>query len=297
MQVNDYLYCCKLCDGSGNFEPLAEWLEALELNFSSWENRETGEIYHTVYAETPEQGHANFERLSALLPEWEACGFRVAPPEEFTLKKEDWAEVWKKYFKVLPITGRLVVKPSWLSCEPRPGQVILELDPGMSFGTGQHATTAFCLEVIDQFAGAPGVTRLLDAGCGSGILAIAGALLGYREIDAFDFDPDAVMVARETAGKYRVADKIRIFEADAATWRAERPYDLAAVNILGHLLIKFRHNIARWVRPGGHLALAGILNGEFDAVAAAFGELGFEELARKSRREWTGGLFRKGAAD
>ncbi len=293
MKINELLHCCKLLDHSGDFEAVAEYLEALGLDFSSYWNRESDEIYHTVYAETPEQGRENFERITALLPEWEACGFRLSPPEMFTLAKEDWAEVWKRYFHVISVTERLVIKPSWLEHDRLPGQVVLELDPGMSFGTGQHATTDFCLKKIDQLSELPEVRTLLDAGCGSGILAIAGALLGYEKIDAFDFDPDAVRIALENAEKNHVENKIRLFEADAANYRAETPYDFAAVNILGHLLIKFRHNIVRWVRPGGYLALAGILATEFDAVSKAFTELGFIELERSTRNEWTGGLFRK----
>ena len=163
----------------------------------------------------------------------------------------------------------------------------------MSFVTGQHATTYYCLKTIDRLAGKPGVKSMLDAGCGSGILTIAAALRGYDPVDAFDNDPDAVRIAAENLALNRIGTVSPVV-GDAAVWqgRAER-YDLVCANILGHLLVAFRNSIVNWVRPGGYLTLAGILSTEFDGVAAAFIELGFEELDRETLREWTSGLFRK----
>lgn len=213
--------------------------------------------------------------------------------EAFEMKKEDWAEAWKKYFHLIPISDRLIIKPSWLECEEKPGRKILEIDPGMAFGTGQHATTFYCLEVIDRLSTDPEVKSLLDAGCGSGILSIAGALLGYSPVDCFDNDPEAVEVCRENLERNRITG-VTPTVGDAAVY-AGRPekYDLVCANILAHLLLAFRENIVTWVRPGGYLTLAGILTGEFDALSRAFQQLGFRELERRTLREWTSGLFRK----
>ena len=162
----------------------------------------------------------------------------------------------------------------------------------MSFGTGQHATTHYCLKCIDKYAGSK--KTLLDAGCGSGILAIAGALLGYETIDAFDFDPEAVVVAGENAALNQVAGKINLEVGNAADYpgRSEK-YDLVCANILGHLLKAYSKNIVTWVKPGKYLALAGILNAEFDGVSEVFTSLGFKEVERFSLKEWTSGLFLK----
>jgi ribosomal protein L11 methyltransferase len=147
------------------------------------------------------------------------------------------------------------------------------------------------LKCIDRFAGQK--KSLLDAGCGSGILAIAGALLGYGPIDAFDFDPEAVAVSEENAQLNNVASQINLSVGNAADWqgRAEK-YDVVCANILGHLLISFRFNIVNWVAPGGTLVLVGILERDFDNVSAAYAELGFTEIERFTDREWTGGVFR-----
>ena len=287
--MDEMLYCVKLQDNSGSFDLAAEMLAALELDFSSWEDRENRRVLHTVYALDPDTARNNLDRIRQAVADW----LEVGDIEYFEMKKEDWSEVWKKYFHLLPISDRLIVKPSWLECRPKPGQKVLEIDPGMSFGTGQHATTLFCLKTIDKLAGNPEVHCLLDAGCGSGILAIAGALLGYGPVDAFDYDPDAVMIAGENLALNHISS-VKPEVADAAVY-AGRPekYDLVCANILGHLLKAYRHNIANWVRPGGYLALAGILDREFDALSKAFVEIGFEELERETLKEWTSGLFRK----
>ena len=291
--MNDMLYCIKLVDDSENFDLAAEMLAALELESSSFEDKENKRVCHTIYAADPETAAENLALVTNAVKEWTPLGVRISAIEPFELKKEDWAEVWKKYFDVIPVSETLVIKPSWLDVQRKPGMAVVEIDPGMSFGTGQHATTYSCLKTIDRLAGKPGVKSMLDAGCGSGILTIAAALRGYDPVDAFDNDPDAVRIAAENLALNRIGTVSPVV-GDAAVWqgRAEQ-YDLVCANILGHLLVAFRNNIVSWVRPGGYLTLAGILSTEFDGVAAAFIELGFEELDRETLREWTSGLFRK----
>ena len=291
--MNDMLYCIKLVDDSENFDLAAEMLAALELESSSFEDKENKRVCHTIYAADPETAAENLALVTNAVKEWTPLGVRISAIEPFELKKEDWAEVWKKYFDVIPVSETLVIKPSWLDVERKPGMAVVEIDPGMSFGTGQHATTYYCLKTIDRLAGKPGVKSMLDAGCGSGILTIAAALRGYDPVDAFDNDPDAVRISAENLALNCIGTVSPVV-GDAAVWqgRAER-YDLVCANILGHLLVAFRNNIVNWVRPGGYLTLAGILSTEFDGVAAAFIELGFEELDRETLREWTSGLFRK----
>ena len=291
--MNDMLYCIKLVDDSENFDLAAEMIAALELESSSFEDKENKRVCHTIYAADPETAAENLALVTNAVKEWTPLGVRISAIEPFELKKEDWAEVWKKYFDVIPVSETLVIKPSWLDVERKPGMAVVEIDPGMSFGTGQHATTYYCLKTIDRLAGKPGVKSMLDAGCGSGILTIAAALRGYDPVDAFDNDPDAVRIAAENLALNRIGTVSPVV-GDAAVWqgRAEQ-YDLVCANILGHLLVAFRNNIVNWVRPGGYLTLAGILSTEFDGVAAAFIELGFEELDRETLREWTSGLFRK----
>lgn len=288
----DLLYCLKMTDNSGDFNLAAEMFSALELDFSSLEDRENRCVYHIVYAQTPELAAEGRRKIEESLTFWRDLGVALSNFEELEIKKEDWANVWKKYFDIIQISPKLAIKPSWLEYTPLPGQAVLEIDPGMSFGTGQHATTFFCLQMIDELTGKPEVKSMLDAGCGSGILAIAGSLLKYHPIDAFDYDPDAVMIAKENFELNHIND-ITPTVADAADYRGKLQYDLVCANILGHLLKAYRKNISTWVRPGGYLVLAGILATEFDSVRDAFAAQGFTELKRDTLREWTSGLFLK----
>lgn len=286
----ELLYAVDLSDPSGEFEPASELLNALELDFSSFFDRENCTVRHTVYALSMEGARENCARLSAALEEWKEFGVELTMGEIFTIAKSEWAEAWKKYFKPIAISEKLLIRPSWLDDEPLPGQKVLEINPGMSFGTGQHATTNYCLKCIDRFAGQK--KSLLDAGCGSGILAIAGAVLDYDPIDAFDFDPEAVTVSAENASLNHVAEKISLSVGNAADWQGRKEkYDLVCANILGHLLIAFRFNIVSWVAPGGVLVLSGILDRDFDKVSAAFAEVGMKEVERFKDKDWTSGIF------
>ena len=293
MKLDEILYCFRIEDLDGDGGLLDELLSALELDHSSWFDRETGRVWHTVYSATPEARDATLARFHAELPGWREMGVEVGGEESFELRREEWAEAWKKFFKPIEISPRLLVRPEWLDDLPKPGQQLLTVDPGMSFGTGQHPTTLFCLQTIDRLSREPGVKSLLDAGCGSGILAIAGALLGCAPVDAFDFDPDAVKAAMENLERNHISGVVpTVADANDYPGRAGG-YDLVCANILGHLLRAFKVRISSWVKPGKYLCLAGILNSEFDAVSADYASLGFEEMERVTLKEWTSGLFRK----
>ncbi|MDD4817197.1 MAG: 50S ribosomal protein L11 methyltransferase [Victivallaceae bacterium] len=292
--MNELLYGLKFKDRSASKELVFELLAALELFYSSYDDREGDNSFLMVYAETPEQFAEAKKRFLAAVEDWRKFGLDLFDFEELTIRREEWSEVWKKYFKIIHIAPNLVIRPSWLDYAPNPGEAVVRIDPGMSFGTGQHATTGFCLRKVAEFAGRPGINRLLDAGCGSGILAIAGALLGYAAVDAFDYDPEAVTVAAENIERNGVTGRISLTQADVAAFRPpDGGYDLALVNILSHILIASARHISGFVRPGGMLALAGILTAEFDKLSAAFARCGCVELERFTEREWTSGLFRR----
>ena len=286
---DELLFCIPLDDPSGELGLAPELLDALELDFSSYFDRERGAVRHTVYTPSPAEAESVRARLTELLPQWKEFGADLRMGDTFPLRKAEWAEAWKQYFQPVEISSRLLIRPSWRDDAPRPGQQVLNIDPGMSFGTGQHATTLFCLRQLDKLA-VPG-RSMLDAGCGSGILAIAAGLLGYGEIDAFDFDPEAVAAARENIARNHLEARIVPQVGNAADWRSGRKYDVVCANILGHLLIAFRFNIAGWVAAGGKLVLAGILERDFDKVSAAYAEIGMTEVERFTDREWTGGVF------
>ncbi|MFA7184389.1 MAG: 50S ribosomal protein L11 methyltransferase [Victivallales bacterium] len=292
---NDTLFCCRLKDESANPDLVTELLSAFDYDFSSWEDVENRTAFHTLYFSVESEAAAAKNRIDALLPEWKEFGVDISATELFSIKREDWAEVWKKYFNILHISKRLVIKPSWLEYQPEPGQEIVEIDPGMSFGTGQHATTAYCLKMIDNLIAAESVSNFLDAGCGSGILSIAVAKLGCRDIDAFDIDPDAVMVAGENIEINGIKPgNISLQTADVAEFGvAGKTYDLVAANILAHILRENRDKIVSLVKPGGKLILAGILSSDFENTSQHFCKAGLERIDSFSEKEWTSGTFEK----
>lgn len=208
------------------------------------------------------------------------------------MKWENWAESWKRHFKPLAIGSALLLKPSWSPRKPKPGQRVIVLDPGLSFGTGHHATTSFCLREVVRFC-ARGGGSFLDIGTGSGILAIAAAKLGARPIEAFDFDPEAVRVARENARRNRVERKLNPTQQDVTKIPRKplRRFDLVCANLISNLLVAERIKIISRVAPAGTLVLAGILQSEFEQVRKCFETSGLKLVRRRDEKEWASGAF------
>jgi len=209
------------------------------------------------------------------------------------LRHEDWAESWKRHFRAMEFGRALLVKPSWIRRRPRSGQQVVILDPGLSFGTGQHPTTAFCLRQLVARR-KPGVAQsFLDIGTGSGILAIAAAKLGYRPVDAFDFDPDAVRVAKANARLNGVSGSTRISHRDLSCAPREhvQKYDIVCANLIHDVLLAERGRILARVCAGGVLVLAGILQTQFAGVAQAYRKIGFRLAATRREKEWRSGVF------
>ncbi len=204
------------------------------------------------------------------------------------LPTEDWAEAWKKFFHAEKVSDRIWIKPSWESCQAAPGEFIVELDPGMSFGTGQHGTTRGCLQIMDRLARTPGLS-LADIGCGSGILAIAAARLGFRNLVAIDNDPDAVRIARENAGLNGVADQIRFMAADLSATGLSRSHDVVVANILAPVLIDHVDILMGILCPSprARLVLSGILNPQAAEVCTAFEARGMTVTESIQLGEWT----------
>jgi ribosomal protein L11 methyltransferase len=171
---------------------------------------------------------------------------------------------------------------------------VVVLDPGLSFGTGQHPTTRFCLECLVE-ARQGGLARsVLDIGTGSGILAIAAAKLGFAPVSGFDNDPDAVRIAQRNAARNRVAGKLRLTRQELAAAKGLRPANVVCANLVSELLLAEKHRIRRLVRPGGILVLAGILNSQFKGVELAFTSIGFTLTRRQREGEWTSGALVRG---
>ena len=257
-----------------------------------------------------------FPTLKKSLQHIKNCGLNIGPVKISVqrVRREDWAESWKRHFKPIEIGSALLIKPSWSKRRAKKGQAVVVLDPGLSFGTGQHPTTAFCLrQLVSSFefrvsssskavpsrAVNPKLeTRnpkpsFLDIGTGSGILAIAAAKLGYKPIDAFDFDREAVRIARDNARKNGVTSKLNIRREDVTKLpaRSGQKFDLICANLISTLLIAERRRILSRLKKGGVLVLAGILNNEFSSVQTAYEALGMRLIASRAEKEWRSGAF------
>lgn len=228
------------------------------------------------------------------------CGLKIGTARASLrrLRRENWAESWKRHFKPISIGARLLIKPGWSRRRPMPGQAVVILDPGLSFGTGQHPTTGFCLRQLTRRRQAGRAQALLDIGTGSGILAIAAAKLGYQPIHAFDFDADAVRIARSNLRRNRVSNRVRLRRADLTRLpaRSQWQYDVVCANLVADLLLSQRERIILTLKPQGILILAGILKTEFAGVRRAFERAGLRCVAGRTEREWRSGAFIRPAA-
>jgi ribosomal protein L11 methyltransferase len=203
--------------------------------------------------------------------------------EAGTLPDEDWLRLWKQGFEPVLIGTRLLVSPSWLAPvldESSDRRVVL-IDPGMAFGTGTHATTRLCLDWLDaNWRGG----SLIDVGTGTGILAIAAALLAEGLVAACDVDPVAVQVARENAVANSVAERITFIEGGPAA--VEGDYDVVVANLTADVICQLRTELARLLAPSGRLVVSGILLEQAADVAAALAAHGLASAWSAADGEW-----------
>lgn len=211
-------------------------------------------------------------------------GDLVGELSEKWVAEEDWANAWKQFYTVLHIGERLVVKPRWQDYAAQPNEIVIALDPGMAFGTGTHPTTQLCLEALETLPVKS--ARVLDVGTGSGILAIAAALLGAARVAALDTDPVAVAAARDNVAQAGLSDAITVTEGTLPLPDPAHSFDIVVANITAQALITLAPRLRAVVAPGGRLIASGIIQEKADDVAAAFLEKGFRILKRKQAGDW-----------
>jgi ribosomal protein L11 methyltransferase len=213
---------------------------------------------------------------------------RMRPVGELTStvrREEDWANAWKEHYRPVRAGRRVVVRPPWQEYAPIEGDVVVVLDPGMAFGTGTHPTTRLCLTALEDEL-KPG-DAVFDVGTGSGILAIAAALLGASRVDGVDVEPVSVRQASENVERNGVGDRVRIAAGSAdAAGVFGGTYDLVLANIIARILIEIALELVAAVKPGGTLILSGIIEPKEQDVVTTFRGLGFEMRRREQMEDW-----------
>lgn len=200
------------------------------------------------------------------------------------IDEQDWSETWKAYFFPEKITGRIVVKPTWRDYAPESGEVVIDIDPGMAFGTGTHPSTSLSVAMIERFL-RPGDT-FLDVGVGSGILMVAAAKLGAREVWGVDNDETAVEIAGANLRLNRIhASTFKVMRGDLVQGISRR-FSLIAANILPEVIIRLLDHIRNLMAPDGLFICSGIIDKKADIVLEKIAQVGLETIEKRSADEW-----------
>ncbi len=224
------------------------------------------------------------ERLHVMLPEGSSV-------EVIGVNEDDWANNWKKYYKPIHVGENLVIKPSWIDYEKSGDEIIVELDPGMAFGTGTHETTRMCMEHLEKYI--TPASRVLDVGCGSGILSLTSALIGAREITGVDIDPVAVKTAAEN-GRLNgfIPPRYVMLKGDLVD-KAEGKYDVIVANIIADVIIKVCPDIKQFMEEDGVFISSGIILDRKEDVQNAFVSNGYNIVDVKTEGEWVSFVCKK----
>ena len=210
------------------------------------------------------------------------------------IKKEDWAHSWKKFFHVEKVSDRIVIKPSWEEYQAVEDEIIVEIDPGMSFGTGIHPTTRACIRFLDKLSIHNMTGSVIDMGCGSGILSIVAAKLGFNPVYAFDSDLESVRITAENTKRAKLDGEVTLFQKFIEDYRGSADFDIVVVNMLGPTLMANVKNIMSALKKDKRslLIISGILNKQYEDVLKLFMDEGMEEFESLVIGEWTTGLLR-----
>ncbi len=262
-----------------NLESDAEEIAHIDLIDDELINKDrTHSVIHMYIAESDN----SVEAMSYLKERFNACGISNEV-KCAVVDDSDWSENWKKYFKAFEIGEKLAVCPSWEKYDNRENRKVISLDPGAAFGTGSHATTSLCLEVLERNV-TPQKT-VLDIGTGSGILAIAACLLGAKSAVGVDIDEQSVKTAVSNAAINNVDSKVR-FEVGDLAEKISGKYDIVCANIVADVVIRLFAGVKNYISEGGILIVSGIIDMRALDVEKAALEHGFVITESLTREEW-----------
>ncbi len=246
------------------------------------EGWQTGPVTVRGYLPTDDDLWSHKKKIEEGL--WHLGQIRPIPDPSFRfVAEQDWAEAWKRRLEVLCVGERLVIRPSWLDYDAKPGDVVIQLDPGMAFGTGLHPTTQLCMCALEELVQPE--MEVLDLGTGSGILAVAAAKLGARRVLALDKDQQAVKVAHANVIDNGVDERVRVKRGSLSD--VSGTFDLVVVNILTRVIMEMvEEGLSERLQPDGVLVTAGIIADKTADVVTAFERNDLELIERRQRGDW-----------
>ncbi|MCK9362836.1 MAG: 50S ribosomal protein L11 methyltransferase [Syntrophales bacterium] len=230
------------------------------------------------------------DSLAEIFPELEKPTMKTE-----TIHDPDWGEAWKKYFKPLRVTKNIVIKPTWERYSPAGGDVVIDIDPGMAFGTGQHPSTRMCLEALENILlheRSIDKWRVLDVGTGTGILGIAAAKLNEANVLCVDTDKKAVEIAIENVMINNVEKHVEVRHCEIAA--LEETFELIVANITAKTLIKLRPHLQRLLNQNGYLVISGIIEQDKKDIEEHFPAAAFPVHQLLTEKEWLCFTLRKG---
>jgi ribosomal protein L11 methyltransferase len=259
-----------------DFQALMEKKNSYDWDYidESLMNYDSMEAGLTFYLDDTEEGRDTLNQLN--VPEVKLSWTVV--------DDSDWKDNWKEYFKPAKLTDRIVIKPSWEDYTAGQDELVIEIDPGMAFGTGTHPTTSLCIKLLEKYI-TPGVDSIIDVGCGSGILSIAAALLGAKDIAAVDIDPVAVEVTKENVELNGVSSKVRVYEGDLTKGLNERA-DIVVANLMADLVMMLSKDVAVHLTGKAIYISSGILIEKKQTVVEAIEACGFQIIEILEEGEW-----------
>lgn len=278
-----------------------DFKDFLENNRQYWDyvdedliKEKEGETRVSVYVSDNPSGYEMLTAIKGTLAELRALDedktFGRLEIETLTLNEEDWENNWKKYFHPMEIGEKILIKPEWEELTGDSDRIVFNINPGMTFGTGSHYTTQLCIENLEKYLHSG--DRMLDLGCGSGILSIISLLLGASEATAVDIDPNAVDIAYENADRNHVdKEKYHVYSGNILTDTALQEkisgkYEVVASNIVADVIIGLAPMVRQYMKEGGIWITSGIIADRVEDVRAAMAENGFEVIELRQRKDW-----------
>lgn len=204
--------------------------------------------------------------------------------------EEDWAHSWKQYYKPVQVSNRFIISPTWERAIVNEDQLLIELDPGMAFGTGTHSTTVLSIKALEQIL--VGGEQVIDVGCGTGVLSIAAAKLGAESILAIDLDPVAVASAKQNIVLNQVSKQV-VVSAGNLLQGVSKPVDVIVANILAEVIMQFTDEVSLLLKPGGYFIASGIIETKAELVAKRIETNGMTIVERLQEQDWVTYIVRK----